>query len=634
MYKIKRINITNFKFFFGTTSLDFDRKNILIYGENGSGKSSIYWALHCFLHSTLKSDLDGVRKYFKHITEHDESIKNRYASQNNPSSIEVILSHQEKNLYADIITKISNTTVNTKTFDDVKLMTMSSDLINYKVIYNMYPATNRSSIKLFPYFVDNLLEFIDFKQGLVTIYGQDLSKCSLDWWRYIKNGMKPYTTMNNPLYHDFQGHVRSFNENMRESLQLITDRANNLLINDFNENFEIELRYKHATYNEFNEHNKGRNRITLPPEIELIVKLPYLSGKSSIVERPHSYLNEARLSSIALAIRLAILEERFSSHAPRVLVLDDLLLSLDLGNREVVLKLLFDKYINRYQLIILTHDRVFFDSVLNHLPKDELKENWKCFEMYETKDGDKKVPSIVEYKTSLAKAIKYFNGDKCDIDYNACGNNQRQAIEEIFKNQFKTYCLRDNDNNKIETSQMMISECIEKAKQLYPIIGFDTVILDELKICTKQSLNPSSHHNPKSNFYKRELQRTFEIISILNKHDIRVFIPVDSELKFKVSCEDGSEHDYKLKVLDDILVYKQSAGDYYFVNSDKYDFQMIEYNGKIIDYKIKSNTLADMYNDTCNHIDKTSKATRVEDMYYVFEFEGLNLMDLLNGINS
>lgn len=633
MYKIKRINITNFKFFFGTTSLDFDRKNILIYGENGSGKSSIYWALHCFLHSTLKSDLDGVRKYFKHITEHDESIKNRYASENKPSSIEVILSHQEKNLYADIITKISNTTVNTKTFDDVKLMTMSSDLINYKVIYNMYSATNRSSIKLFPYFVDNLLEFIDFKQGLVTIYGQDVSKCSLDWWRYITKGMAPYTTMNDALYHDFQGQVRSFNENMRESLQLITDRANNLLTNDFNENFEIQLRYKRATYNEFNEHNKGRNRITLPPEIELVVKLPHLSGKSSIVERPHSYLNEARLSSIALAIRLAILEERFSSHAPRVLVLDDLLLSLDLGNREVVLKLLFDKYINRYQLIILTHDRVFFDSVLNHLPEGELKENWKCFEMYETKDGDKKVPSIVEYKTPLAKAIKYFNGDKCDIDYNACGNNQRQAIEEIFKNLFKIYCLRDNDNNKIETSQMMIGECIERAKQLYPIIGFDTAILDELKICTKQALNPSSHHNPQSNFYKRELQRTFEIISILNKHDIRVLTPVDSELKFKVSCEDGADHDYKLKVLDNILVYKQPDSDYYFVNSDKYDFQMIECNGNTIDHKIKSKTFLELYNDTCNFLDKKSKTIRENDMYNVFEFNESKLSDSLKNIN-
>lgn len=540
----------------------------------------------------------------------------------------------KKNLYADIVTKISNTTVNTKTFDEVKLMTMSSDLINYKVIYNMYSATNRTSIKLFAYFVDNLLEFIDFKQGLTTIYGQDISKCSLDWWRYIKKGMTPYTTMNDPLYHDFQGQIRSFNENMRENLQLITDRANNLLVNDFKENFEIQLRYKRATYNDFNEHNKGRNRITTSPEIELVVKLPYLSGKASIVERPHSYLNEARLSSIAVAIRLAILEERFSSHAPRVLVLDDLLLSLDLGNREVVLKLLFDKYINRYQLIILTHDRVFFDSILNHLPDDELKENWKCFEMYETMDGDRRCPSIVEYKTPLAKAFKYFNGDKCDIDYNACGNNQRQALEEIFKNQFKTYCLRDNENNEIKTSQLMIGECIERAKQLYSIIGFDTDIVDELKICTKQSLNPSSHHNPQSNFYKRELQRTFEIISILKSHDIKVFVPVDSELTFQVKCENGTEHIYKVKIFDNILIYKKPESDYYFVNNDKYDFQMTEYNGNAISNKINSKTLLELYSESCDYFNDKSKAIRNGNVYDVFEFDGTNLSQLLTMNNQ
>jgi DNA repair exonuclease SbcCD ATPase subunit len=42
MYKIKEITLHNFKFFYGNRNLDFERKNILLYGENGSGKSSIY----------------------------------------------------------------------------------------------------------------------------------------------------------------------------------------------------------------------------------------------------------------------------------------------------------------------------------------------------------------------------------------------------------------------------------------------------------------------------------------------------------------------------------------------------------------------------------------------------------------
>jgi len=38
MHKIKKIVLKNFKFFYGEQEILFDRKHILIYGENGSGK--------------------------------------------------------------------------------------------------------------------------------------------------------------------------------------------------------------------------------------------------------------------------------------------------------------------------------------------------------------------------------------------------------------------------------------------------------------------------------------------------------------------------------------------------------------------------------------------------------------------
>ena len=39
--KISRMKISNYKFFHGDFELDFNGGNVLIYGENGSGKSSI-----------------------------------------------------------------------------------------------------------------------------------------------------------------------------------------------------------------------------------------------------------------------------------------------------------------------------------------------------------------------------------------------------------------------------------------------------------------------------------------------------------------------------------------------------------------------------------------------------------------
>lgn len=56
MKRIKEVHINNFKFFPESEPIKIDGKNILLYGENGSGKSSFYWALYTLLESSQKSD--------------------------------------------------------------------------------------------------------------------------------------------------------------------------------------------------------------------------------------------------------------------------------------------------------------------------------------------------------------------------------------------------------------------------------------------------------------------------------------------------------------------------------------------------------------------------------------------------
>lgn len=639
MYKIKNIRLNNFKFFFGEQNLKLDKKHTLIYGENGSGKSSIYWALHCFLHSTLKPNVESVQKYFLPISQSEESIKNRYAQDADKSGVSITLEHLDYERYANINTEISNNVVNTQTNHEIKLMALSSELINYKVVYNMYLATNKSTIKLFSYFEKNLLEFIDFDQELNTIYGAKISRNSLDWWRYIKKGMQPYTTMQDPNYGTFQGHVALFNQKLSDYLQLVTRETNRSLQEDFKEDFTIKFKYTKAVYNGFkygeDGQPHGRTKATKAPEIELIVELPNVGGISSTeVKRPHSYLNEARLSAIAIAIRLAILKERYIEQAPKVMVLDDLLLSLDLGNRSALLKIILKNYASRFQLIILTHDRVFFDSVLKHLPKDEQKSNWRILEMYETESGDKKVPKVVTYQSSLSKAYAYFKGENYPIDYNACGNNQRQALEEIFKEQFKAYSLK-NDNELVNTEGLMIGECIPRAKEMYTKIGFDTDLLNELDIHREQSLNPSSHHNPQSNFYKSELKRTFEIINLLQEHKIHPLIPKDYIITFSVNCDDGSIYNYEVQILDDILVYKKPGGQYYPNLSDKRKYFIRQCNGNVLDCKTNGFSLQEFYNDTVSGLNRLDKNPIIEEnVLEIFKFNGKSLNAILAEINN
>lgn len=52
--KIQSVEITNYKAFLGTYPLKFGGKNVFIYGENGSGKSSLYYALKDFFQSSVE----------------------------------------------------------------------------------------------------------------------------------------------------------------------------------------------------------------------------------------------------------------------------------------------------------------------------------------------------------------------------------------------------------------------------------------------------------------------------------------------------------------------------------------------------------------------------------------------------
>lgn len=59
MSKIKAIRINNFKFFGKSDPIVLDGRNLLLYGENGSGKSSVYNALYTLFEAASKTP-DGV----------------------------------------------------------------------------------------------------------------------------------------------------------------------------------------------------------------------------------------------------------------------------------------------------------------------------------------------------------------------------------------------------------------------------------------------------------------------------------------------------------------------------------------------------------------------------------------------
>ena len=64
--KIQSAEITSYKAFLGIHKLKFDGKNVFIYGENCSGKSSLYYALKDFFQFSVE-EIDFIAGAESHI---------------------------------------------------------------------------------------------------------------------------------------------------------------------------------------------------------------------------------------------------------------------------------------------------------------------------------------------------------------------------------------------------------------------------------------------------------------------------------------------------------------------------------------------------------------------------------------
>jgi predicted ATP-dependent endonuclease of OLD family len=62
--KIKKVEIRDYKVFYGLNEFNVEGKNLFINGENRSGKSTIYRALYTLLESAFKKNEFEVEKYF------------------------------------------------------------------------------------------------------------------------------------------------------------------------------------------------------------------------------------------------------------------------------------------------------------------------------------------------------------------------------------------------------------------------------------------------------------------------------------------------------------------------------------------------------------------------------------------
>ena len=518
MHAINRIHICGFKAFPNDFELQLEGKNLLMYGENGSGKSSIYYALHCMFQAPLKPDVG--KKYFDPASEqHLKNLNNLDAD----SKIWIDFDGRHPFIYNIDKEGYQFTLLGGKHPLPAQI---NGCFVNHQFLFHFFNFRNSQRINLFPVFIKDILPFCkDDHTGLHIGEMYDEITASI-----IKKGRH--------IHPDYISNIEYFNSAVKKVVEDIniyaSDRYNESFKDEGDNELVIRLRYDSNFDKPEDDTNeywlKYDNIIELVKEngeikerkssykklnepfigLEISEKLP--DGNLRKIVKPHTYFNEAKLTAIALSVRFALLNLDKPADG-RFLALDDMLISLDMSNRAKVVDLLL-KISDKYKIYLFTHDRAFFEHFKERIyfankSKGVAKEDgWLFKELYKD-DTPTNNPKDFNSESDIARARKHYQ----EFDYPAAANYLRKAVEAMVNEVFPPKLSKQNDGAKHERLRNVLEISFDFFSKIQ---GFDLADLSRLIANLNLLMNPLSHKSTETNVYKIELKEIFAIIERLS----------------------------------------------------------------------------------------------------------------------
>ncbi len=297
----------------------------------------------------------------------------------------------------------------------------------------------------------------------------------------------------------------AFNTSFQAAIDAILPHINILLVDLGHVEMQLEpfergtVAYNNAHFKEKRDFN-GR---------DLFLRLKF---RGHYPQQPQHFLNEARLSALALAFYLAgRLASVPSAPSPalKLLVLDDVLVGLDYANRRPLLKVLEDHF-GDWQVVLLTHDRHWFEIIRAAIPIDR----WTCHEMYEmaavTGEATPYLRPVLP--DIVAATLQQARGFIVQKHFPAAANYARSACELLLREQ----CAKRNvafpykpDPKKIQFEQLK--------NGLRTKLAGDQPKVDALQAITPHQariLNPLSH-DPTTSLNEAEVVAAIEAVEAL-----------------------------------------------------------------------------------------------------------------------
>lgn len=579
MAGIKEIEIEGFKAFPNKFSLELD-KNLLMYGENGSGKSSIYYALHALLQSVYKSDHGA--KYFRH-EDSEENLINIYKLDDVKNNgfkphIKITLDNEHQwELSRDGL----SSTPDTADDSELRLLNKTSAFINYSYISRFRSARNSETINLWNVFIKDILPFY-------VPTGTDMTLADAY-----------YNLVENPYPYRVRRDIDGFNDNLSKFINEINRNASDIYNKYFKDEDEVDalIQVKYA---------RDDDEIENPHHEEFQLSYRQQKAKSTYVWRypkiglhivvgdkailkPQSFFNEARLTAIALAIRFACLQSGKPQEG-QFLALDDMLISLDMSNRMKVIRYLLDDMADKYKIYLFTHDKLFFEYLKHKSKKSSSR--WLYGELYMQ---DSKEPYIRISRTYIEEADHYIKQHKYEI----AGNFLRKEAEYFCKRflplkwQYtKEYCLLD------------LNGLINNSKKFAEESGIsDTTLFDELDNHRKFILNPASHDSYDIGKYEYEIKQCYNTLLSLSQISIRRLLSKGQKVKIELSTVEPVTFKFNITLCEDVYLI-QIAGKPSYVSKGMINFTVDKNGTSSSEIKTDNTTLKKFYDKNYEKSDK------------------------------
>ena len=267
------------------------------------------------------------------------------------------------------------------------------------------------------------------------------------------------------------------------------------ILDMFNHNIEIKLNYIPAIPNQ---------DITKLERGNVSIELTY-GGKQ--IPKPHLFLNEARLSAIAISIYLGMIKRHPQIKPYKILFLDDIFIGLDIANRLPLLKIL-ETHFDQYQVFVTTYDKPWYEYAKGFLDASK----WKTIEFYAQEvNGGYEIPKIDDQTDLLDKSLTHYNNS----DYKASAVYARSGFEKVLMD----YCERKRKPLPFKKHRKDYS-----SEDFWKVVKSDVLPATKLDIERYRFLiyNALSHYDPEVNPLKTELRNAIDAVKNLRTELIAI----------------------------------------------------------------------------------------------------------------